>query len=165
MSIVLDRLESKNSNIDTPLKKKPTKFTAEVLNVDAHQSNLMKENYQNLTNNSNYDLLGNGFESVNDNMDYVGCLTGNGTKLASKTKEINDSMPDKEAELVNEKKINRDFTLMKSIDVIISNIYLAVLITFLLGSVINREPNYIINALLLTLIYVLYEIFVGMLIR
>ncbi|AET73053.1 hypothetical protein PGAG_00164 [Phaeocystis globosa virus 12T] len=160
MSLVLDRLESKNSNIDTPLKKKPTKFTAEVLNVDAHQSNLMKENYQNLMNNSNYDLLGNGFESVNDNMDYVGSLTSNGTKLASKTKEINDSMPNKEAELVNEKKINRNFTLMKSIDVIISIIYLAVLITFLLGSVINREPNNIVNALVLTLIYVFYKILV-----
>lgn len=161
MSIVLDRLESKNSNIDTPFKKKPAKFITDVLNVDAIQSNLMKENYQNLTNNSNYNLLGNGFESVNDNMDYVGSLTSYGTKLASKTKEINDSTPNKEVELVNEKKINRNFTLMKSIDVIISIIYLAVLITFLLGSVINREPNNIVNALVLTLIYVFYKIFVG----
>lgn len=161
MSLVLDRLDLKNSNMDARIKKNPDKFIADELNLDTLQSNLMKENYQNLMKNSNLDLLGNGFESVNDNIDYVGCLTSNGTKLESKTNKINHVIPDKDSELVIDKKINKNFTLIKSIDVIISIIYLAILIIFLMGGVINREPNNIVNALILTVIFVFYKILVS----
>ena len=158
MSLVLDRLESKNSNIDKPLKKKTSKFMANELNIDTFQSNLMKENYENLKKNSYSQLFGNGYESVNDNMDYIGCLTGNGTKLVNETVDVNESINDKAPGLVIDKKINTNFTLMKSIDMLISIIYIAILVFFFIGWLINREPDNIVNALILTLIYIFYKI-------
>jgi hypothetical protein len=160
MSFVLDRLESKNSNIEN-VPKKQSKFVSDELNLDASQYKFMKENYANLKDNTNYELLGNGYESVNDNMDYVGNLNGNSSKLANKTKEVNDNMPNKEVDLKIEKRNNINNTLMKSIDVIISIIYIAVLVFFLIGGLINREINNIENALILTLIYVFYKILTG----
>jgi hypothetical protein len=160
MSFVLDRLESKNSNIEN-VQKKQSKFVSDELNLDASQSKLIKENYANLKDNTNYELLGNGYESVNDNMDYVGNLNGNSSKLANKTKEVNDNMPNKEVDLKIEKKTNKKNTLIKSIDVIIYIIYIAVLVFFLIGGLINREPNNIVNALILTIIYVFYKILTG----
>jgi hypothetical protein len=160
MSFVLDRLESKNSNIEN-VPKKQSQFVSDELNLDASQCKLMKENYANLKDNTNYELLGNGYESVNDNMDYVGNLNGNSSKLANKTKEVNDNMPNKEVDLKIEKKTNKNYTLMKSIDIIISILYIAVLVFFLIGGLINREPNNIVNALILTLIYVFYKILTG----
>jgi|TARA_B110000259_G_scaffold90984_1_gene105631 hypothetical protein len=157
MSFVLDRLESKNSNIEK-VPKKQSKFVSDELNLDAIQSKLMKENYANLNDNTNYELLGNGYESVNDNMDYVGNLNGNSSKIANKTKEVNDNMPIKKDNLKIEKKTKENYTLMKSIDVIICIIYIAVLVFFLIGGLINREPNNIVNALILTLVYIFYKI-------
>jgi hypothetical protein len=168
MSFVLDRLESKNSNIEN-VPKKQSKFVSDELNLDASQSKFMKENYANLKDNTNYELLGNGYESMNDNMDYVGNLNGNSSKLANKTKEVNDNMPNKTKEVndnmpnkeVDLKIEKRNNTLMKSIDVIISIIYIAVLVFFLIGGLINREINNIENALILTIIYVFYKILTG----
>ena len=56
MSFVLDRLESKNSNIEK-VPKKQSKFVSDELNLDAIQSKLMKENYANLNDNTNYEFL------------------------------------------------------------------------------------------------------------
>jgi cation transport ATPase len=160
MSFVLDRLESKNSNIEN-VQKKQSKFVSDELNLDASQCKLMKENYANLKDNTNYELLSNGYQSMNDNMDYVGNLNGNSSKLTNKTKEVNDNMPNKKVDLKIEKKTNKNNTFIKSIDVIISIIYIAVLVFFFIGGLINKEPNNIVNALILTIIYVFYKILSG----
>tara|TARA_B110000305_G_C19374318_1_gene606144 strand:- start:361 stop:843 length:483 start_codon:yes stop_codon:yes gene_type:complete len=157
MDLVLNRLEAKNSNKkeNQVVKNKKTNFISDKINLDRGQSMIMKENYQNLTNNTNYELMSNGFQSINDNLDYVECINNNCSKLNKV------SMVNKEKDLVKDKKTNDNNVMIKNLDILVSLVYIFLLVILLLGSVINRNANNLVNILIITLIYLFYQIYMS----
>lgn len=157
MDLVLNRLEAKNSNKkeNQVVKNKKTNFIGDKINLDRVQSMVMKENYENLTNNTNYDLLTNGFQSINDNLDYVECINNNCSKVNK------ESMVNKEKDLVKDKKTNDNNVMIKNLDILVSLVYIFLLVILLLGSVINRDANNLVNILIITLIYLFYQIYMS----
>ena len=157
MDLVLNRIEAKNSNKKEPIKNlnKETNFISNKINLNKIQSMLMKENYQNLINNTNYELMTNGFESINDNLDYVECINNNCSKVN------NETMENKEKDLVKDKKTNGNNVMMKNLDILVSLVYIFLLVILLLGSVINRDATNLINILIITLIYLFYQIYMS----
>jgi len=157
MDLVLNRLEEKNSNKkeNQVVKNKKTNFISDKINLDRGQSMIMKENYQNLTNNTNYELMSNGFQSINDNLDYVECINNNCSKLNKV------SMVNKEKDLVKDKKTNDNNVMIKNLDILVSLVYIFLLVILLLGSVINRNANNLVNILIITLIYLFYQIYMS----
>tara|TARA_B100000780_G_C21108929_1_gene447980 strand:+ start:1833 stop:2315 length:483 start_codon:yes stop_codon:yes gene_type:complete len=157
MDLALNRLEAKNSNKkeNQVVKNKKTNFISDKINLDKVQSMLMKENYENLTNNTNYKLMTNGFQSINDNLDYVECINNNCSKVN------NESMVNKEKDLVKDKKTNGNNVMMKNLDILVSLVYIFLLVILLLGSVINRDANNLVNILIITLIYLFYQYYMS----
>ena len=155
MDLVLNRIEAKNSNKKEPMKNKKTNFVSSEINLDTLQSMFMKEKYQNLTENTNYEFMTNGFQSVNDGLDYVECVNNNCSKLG------NENMENKEKDLVKEKKSNGNNVMMKNLDILVSLVYIFLLVVLLLGSVIKRDVNNLINILIITLVYLFYQIYMS----
>ena len=155
MDLVLNRIEAKNSNKKEPMKNKKTNFVSSEINLDTLQSMFMKEKYQNLSENTNYELMTNGFQSVNDGLDYVECVNNNCSKLG------NENMENKEKDLVKEKKSNGTNVMMKNLDILVSLVYIFLLVVLLLGSVIKRDANNLINILIITLVYLFYQIYMS----
>lgn len=155
MDLVLNRIEAKNSNKKEPMKNKKTNFVSSEINLDTLQSMFMKEKYQNLSENTNYELMTNGFQSVNDGLDNVECVNNNCSKLG------NENMENKEKDLVKDKKSNGTNVMMKNLDILVSLVYIFLLVVLLLGSVIKRDTNNLINILIITLIYLFYQIYMS----
>lgn len=155
MDLVLNRIEAKNSNKKEPMKNKKTNFVSSEINLDTLQSMFMKEKYQNLSENTNYELMTNGFQSVNDGLDYLECVNNNCSKLG------NENMENKEKDLVKEKKSNGTNVMMKNLDILVSLVYIFLLVVLLLGSVIKRDANNLINILIITLVYLFYQIYMS----
>jgi len=155
MDLVLNRIEAKNSNKKEPMKNKKTNFVSSEINLDTLQSMFMKEKYQNLSENTNYELMTNGFQSVNDGVDYVECVNNNCSKLS------NENMENKEKDLVKDKKSNGTNVMMKNLDILVSLVYIFLLVVLLLGSVIKRDANNLINILIITLVYLFYQIYMS----
>jgi hypothetical protein len=155
MDLVLNRIEAKNSNKKEPMKNKKTNFVSSEINLDTLQSMFMKEKYQNLSENTNYELMTNGFQSVNDGLDYVECVNNNCSKLG------NENMENKEKDLVKDKKSNGTNVMMKNLDILVSLVYIFLLVVLLLGSVIKRDANNLINILIITLVYLFYQIYMS----
>ena len=130
-------------------------FATSEINLDKSQSMFMKKKYQNLTENTNYDLMTNGFQSVNDGLDYLECVNNNCTKLT------NENIENKEKDLVKDKKSNNTNVMMKNFDILVSLVYIFLLVVLLLGSVIKRDANNLINILIITLVYLFYEIYMS----
>ena len=82
----MNRIEAKNSNKE-PTKNNKTYFATSEINLDTLQSKFMREKYTNLTKNTNYEFLTNGFQSVNDRVDYIECINNNCSKLDNKNME------------------------------------------------------------------------------
>ena len=110
---------------------------------------------QNLTENTNYEFMTNGFQSVNDGLDYVECVNNNCSKLG------NENMENKEKDLVKDKKSNNTNVMMKNLDILVSLVYIFLLVVLLLGSVIKRDANNLINILIITLVYLFYQIYMS----
>lgn len=155
MDLVLNRIEAKNSNKKEPMKNNKTNFVSSEINLDTLQSMFMKEKYQNLTENTNYKFMTNGFQSVNDGLDYVECINNNCSKLG------NENMENKEKDLVKDKKSNGNNVMMKNLDILVSLVYIFLLVVLLLGSVIKRDANNLINILIITLVYLFYQIYMS----
>lgn len=155
MDLVLNRIEAKNSNKEEPIKNKKTNFVSSEINLDTLQSMFMKEKYQNLSKNTNYEFMTNGFQSINDGIDYLECVNNNCSKLG------NENMENKEKDLVKEKKSNNTNVMMKNLDILVSFVYIFLLVVLLLGSVIKRDSNYLINILIITLVYLFYQIYMS----
>ena len=155
MDLVLNRIEAKNSNKKEPMKNKKTNFVSSEINLDTLQSMFMKEKYQNLSENTNYELMTNGFQSVNDGVDYLECVNNNCSKLG------NENMENKEKDLVKDKKSNGTNIMMKNLDILVSLVYIFLLVVLLLGSVIKRDANNLINILIITLVYLFYQIYMS----
>tara|TARA_B100001175_G_scaffold317786_1_gene336429 strand:+ start:2333 stop:2809 length:477 start_codon:yes stop_codon:yes gene_type:complete len=155
MELELNRIEAINSNKKESLNKKRPLFENNLLNLDTIQSMLMKENYSNLIENSNRELMSNGYESIKDNLDYTGCINGQCSKLN------NEKMEKKEKDLVKDKKSDNSNTIMKNLDILVSLIYIFLLVILLLGSIIKKDANNLINILILTLLYLFYQIYMG----
>jgi len=155
MDLLLNRIEAKNSNKKEPMKNKKTNFVTSELNLDTLQSKLMKENYKNLSQYTNYEFMTNGFKSLNDDVDYIECVNNNCSKLS------NENMENKEKDLVKDKKSNDNNIMMKNLDILVSLVYIFLLVIFLLGSVINRDANNLINILIITLVYLFYQIYMS----
>ena len=130
-------------------------FATNEINLDKSQSMFMKKKYQNLIENTNYDLMTNGFQSVNDGVDYLECVNNNCTKLT------NENIENKEKDLVKYKKSNNTNVMMKNFDILVSLVYIFLLVVLLLGSVIKRDTNNLINILIITLVYLFYQIFMS----
>ena len=155
MDLVLNRIEAKNSNKKEPMKNKKTNFVSSEINLDTLQSMFMKETYQNLSENTNYELMTNGFQSVNDGVDYVECVSNNCSKLS------NENMENKEKDLVKDKKSNGTNVMMKNLDILVSLVYIFLLVVLLLGSVIKRDANNLIYILIIKLFYLFYQIYMS----
>jgi hypothetical protein len=155
MDLALNRIEAKNSNKKEPMKNKKTNFVSSEINLDTLQSMFMKEKYQNLSENTNYELMTNGFQSINDGLDYVECVNNNSSKLS------NENMENKEKDLVKDKKSNGTNVMMKNLDILVSLVYIFLLVVLLLGSVIKRDANNLINILIITLVYLFYQIYMS----
>ena len=155
MDLALNRIEAKNSNKKEPMKNKKTNFVSSEINSDTLQSMFMKEKYQNLSENTNYELMTNGFQSINDGLDYVECVNNNCSKLS------NENMENKEKDLVKDKKSNGTNVMMKNLDILVSLVYIFLLVVLLLGSVIKRDANNLINILIITLVYLFYQIYMS----
>lgn len=155
MDLVLNRIEAKNSNKKEPNKNKKTNFVTSEINLDTIQSKFIKENYKNLSENTNYEYLINGFQSINDNIDYLECVNNNFSKLS------NENMENKEKDLVKYKKSNGNNIIMKNLDILVSLLYIFLLVVLLLGSVIKRDATNLINILIITLVYLFYQIYMS----
>tara|TARA_Y100000739_G_C20482581_1_gene406625 strand:- start:399 stop:830 length:432 start_codon:yes stop_codon:yes gene_type:complete len=118
------------------------------------QSNLIKKQYQNLCNNANYNLMTNGFQSINDNLDYVECINNNNCYNLTNETILNKN-------LIKNKKTNSNNVIIKSLDIFVSFVYIFLLVILLLGSVIKRDTNNLINILIITLIYLFYQIYIS----
>ena len=121
MDFVLNRIEAKNSNKKEPTKNNKTYFATSEINLDTLQSKFMREKYTNLTKNTNYEFLTNGFQSVNDRVDYIECINNNCSKLDNK------NMENKEKDFKKNKKYNRFNVIMKNFDILVSFIYIFLL--------------------------------------
>lgn len=154
MDLILNNIEAKNSNKKEPMKNNKTNFATSEINLDTLQSMFMREKYQNLTKNTNYELMTNGYQSVNDSLDYVECVNNNCTK-------ITNEMVNKEKDLVKDKKSNNTNVMMKNLDILVSLVYIFLLVVLLLGSVIKRDVNNLINILIITLVYLFYQIYMS----
>lgn len=155
MDLVLNRIEAKNSNKKEPNKNKKTNFVTSEINLDTIQSKFIKENYKNLSENTNYEYLSNGFQSINDNIDYLECVNNNCSKLS------NENMENKEKDLVKYKKSNGNNIIMKNLDILVSLLYIFLFVVLLLGSVIKRDATNLINILIITLVYLFYQIYMS----
>ncbi len=155
MDLVLNRIEAKNSNKKEPMKNNKTNFATSEINLDTLQSMFMKEKYQNLSENTNYELISNGFQSVNDGLDYIESINNNCSKFS------HENMENKEKDLVKDKKSNNTNVMMKNLDILVSLVYIFLLVVLLLGSVIKRDVNNLINILIITLVYLFYQIYMS----
>lgn len=125
------------------------------MNSDTIQYQYMKDIYQNLSKNTNYKLMNGGFQSINDSIDYLECVNNNCSKLSNKNIE------NKEKDLVKDKKSNGNNVMMKNLDILVSLVYIFLLVVLLLGSVIKRDTNNLINILIITLVYLFYQIYMS----
>jgi len=154
----LNRIEPMNSNIGNKkesLNKNKPIFENTISGLDAVQGLSMKETYTNLMKNSNEELMSNGYESIKDNLDYTECVNGQCLKLNA------EKMEKKEKDLVKDKKSDNTNTIMKNLDILVSLIYIFLLVILLLGSIIKKDANNLINILILTLLYLFYQIYMG----
>lgn len=51
--------------------------------------------------------------------------------------------------------------MMKNLDILVSLVYIFLLVVLLLGSVIKRDANNLINILIITLVYLFYQIYMS----
>jgi len=151
----LNRIEAINSNKKESFKPIKKNFENTLSGLDTFQGLLMKEKYTNLMKNSNKELMSNGYESIKDNLDYTECVNGQCSKLN------NEKMEKKEKDLVKDKKSDNTNTIMKNLDILVSLIYIFLLVILLLGSIIKKDANNLINILILTLLYLFYQIYMG----
>jgi cation transport ATPase len=151
----LNRIEAINSNKKESFKPIKKNFENTLSGLDTFQGLLMKEKYTNLMKNSNKELMSNGYESIKDNLDYTECVNGHCSKLN------NEKMEKKEKDLVKDKKSDNTNTIMKNLDILVSLIYIFLLVILLLGSIIKKDANNLINILILTLLYLFYQIYMG----
>ena len=70
-------------------------------------------------------------------------------------------MVNKEKDLVKDKKTNGNNVMMKNLDILVSLVYIFLLVILLLGSVINRDANNLVNILIITLIYLFYQYYMS----
>ena len=70
-------------------------------------------------------------------------------------------MENKEKDLVKDKKSNNTNVMMKNLDILVSLVYIFLLVVLLLGSVIKRDVNNLINILIITLVYLFYQIYMS----
>ena len=70
-------------------------------------------------------------------------------------------MENKEKDLVKDKKSNGTNIMMKNLDILVSLVYIFLLVVLLLGSVIKRDANNLINILIITLVYLFYQIYMS----
>tara|TARA_B110000444_G_scaffold228994_2_gene235150 strand:+ start:2329 stop:2799 length:471 start_codon:yes stop_codon:yes gene_type:complete len=155
MELPLNRIEPINSNKKEKLHSKKTNFITNEMNLDTIQSMVIKEKYQNLTNNTNYQFMTNSFKSINDNIDFVECINNRCTKIDNK------SIINKEKDLVKNKNKNGYNIIMNNLDILVSLVYIFLLVIFLFGSVIQRDSNKLIYILIITLFYLFYKIFIS----
>tara|TARA_B110000977_G_C11004515_1_gene465178 strand:+ start:240 stop:710 length:471 start_codon:yes stop_codon:yes gene_type:complete len=155
MELPLNRIEPINSNKKEKLHSKKTNFITNEMNLDTIQSMVIKEKYQNLTNNTNYQFMTNSFKSINDNIDFVECINNSCTKIDNK------SIINKEKDLVKNKNKNGYNIIMNNLDILVSLVYIFLLVIFLFGSVIQRDSNKLIYILIITLFYLFYKIFIS----
>ena len=158
MVFISNRIDSINSNKDKNnniYKNNKSNFKSDEKNFDLSQSNFMKIIHTNLNNNINYNFLTNGYDSVYDNLDYVECINNNCTKIKSEIIE------NKKKDLVKDKIPNRNNNIVKSLDILLSLVYIFLLVILLLGSVINKDAINLINILIITLIYLFYQIYIS----
>ena len=66
-----------------------------------------------------------------------------------------------EKDLVKYKKTNSTNVMMKNLDILVSLVYIFLLVVLLLGSVIKRDANNLINILIITLVYLFYQIYMS----
>ena len=155
MELPLNRIEPINSNKKEKLHSKKTNFITNEMNLDTIQSMVIKEKYQNLTNNTNYQFMTNSFKSINDNIDFVECINNSCTKIDNK------SIINKEKDLVKNKNKNGYNIIMNNLDILVSLVYIFLLVIFLFGSVIQRDSNKLIYILIIKLFYLFYKIFIS----
>ena len=160
-----DRIQSINSNkkenvINSKMVNKNLKFKNEELNLDTNQNLLMQKRKDDLIKNNTLEFTSNGYESINDRLDYVECLNGNCSKIECVNGSCNKK--DNVNNIMNQLNVfNEDNSIFKSLDILISFIYIFLLVILLLGSVIKRDANNLIYILIITLIYVFYKITIG----
>ena len=94
-------------------------------------------------------------QRFNDGVDYVGCLNNNCSKLT------NENMENKEKDLVKDNKSNINNVMMKNLDILVSLVYIFLLVILLLGSIIKRDASNLVNILIITLIYLFYQIYMS----
>jgi len=167
MNLELNRINAINSNKkeNNIIKNKKINFIDDIINLDRIQSLLIKENYENLNIKTKNNIMNNGYESINDNKDYVECINNNCSKIDNIDKDLvkNNSNNSNSINSNNSNNSNSNTgnNIIKYLDIVISLIYIFLLVIFLLGTVIKREVDNLINILIITLMYLFYKIYIG----
>ena len=131
------------------------RFIENLLKHDTEQFKQMKESYTNLVKENNIELMNNSYETLNDKLDYIECINGNCSKVN------NENIVNKEKSLDQQKNTYRTNSIRTNLDILVSLVYIFLLVILLLGSVIKRDVNNLINILVITLIYLFYQIYIS----
>ncbi len=155
MEPIIENLKSKNSNSTRRENMGNNKFSIKLLKEDTKQFKKMKESYTNLVKENNIELMNNSYETLNDKLDYIECINGNCSKVN------NENIVNKEKSLDQQKNTYRTNSIRTNLDILVSLVYIFLLVILLLGSVIKRDVNNLINILVITLIYLFYQIYIS----
>tara|TARA_B110001452_G_scaffold264367_1_gene267268 strand:+ start:1644 stop:2096 length:453 start_codon:yes stop_codon:yes gene_type:complete len=150
----MSKLDLQNKNN----KPKVSYFVSNEFNYDVNQSLEMLDTKQELVDSLEDSKINDNFyNSVNDSMDYLGCLNSNCSKLYN----------DLDEDIYNKSKKNKKSQdvfgiLVENLDMLINIIYVLITCVLLFYSIMGKNDSLLVQILVITLVYVFYKIYVKM---
>ena len=173
------------ASLSEPMQNKNSYFISDEFNFDTEQSLAMEYNKEKMMNKVESSRINNQeMGSINDAKDYLGCVNDSCSKIEehdqqSSNKNEKKSIQDyifsnlgekkngtkngTKNETKNEKeKNNKIYSILReNIDVMISFLYIFCITLLLFSTVLRRNSNYLMQIIILTLMYVFYRIYIA----
>ena len=155
---------------------KPSKilFTSNNLNLDLEQANQLDKLNINILNKQDYSLMNNkSFNSIKDNIDYLGCINGNCKSIdCTCNKESCQCITENDVEnkletyfknnnLLEKSKKNYRFNVKNFIDIILNILFIIIVFILSIFAFNYRKSENLIYILILSLIFIFYKIFIN----
>ena len=137
--------------------KKNTIYLSNELNEDINQNNQSKDIKQKLIEHTEKNKLNNNsYNSINDSIDYLGCINGNCSKIHCDCGNNNCECCQGNCNEKHEKHDNNQFS---NLHYLIDVIFLILIVILFVCTVFNKKSENLIYIIILILFYIFYKMY------